>query len=245
MFFDLQDALFDLYAWRKRHRRIVIIVIGISIVIATRTAYLYTLVNLFWIGLILVGLIYLVLRWCYHREKRLISAITGYLIRITKLKRETMEEAYQILPERYDATEIAYQPFGDVNVTFVRDNFSGNSVDIMLPKHQLKALYSSDWKLVVEETVKTIPDEAKEHLRKSFGENPSDWLLKEEEEEALEAYLRYMREHFSFEKHYLLEELDSDVQLSDSPKQFLDKVTGVPAFQLQPIKSYRVIAVLK
>lgn len=247
MFFDLKNALFDLYAWQKR--RMAIIVIGLSIFIVTIAAYLYNLVDNSLTLLILDSLIYLALLiWCYHREKCLISAITDYLIRITKLKRETLEEAYQVITKRYDATEIAYQPFGDINVTFVRDDCSAkNSVDIMLSKRQLKALYSSNWKLlVIEETIKTIPDEVKEHLRKSFGENPSDWLLKEkEEEEALEAYLRYMRDHISFEKHYLLEELDSDVHLSDSSKQFLDKVAGVPAFQLRPIKSYRVITILK
>ena len=157
-----------------------------------------------------------------------------------------MEEAYQIITKRYDVTEITYQPSEVVNITFIRDDHSvENFVDIILPKYQLEALYSSDWKLVIEETVKTIPDEAKKHLRKSFSENPSDWLLRKEEEKAFEAYLGYMRDKIAFEGRHVLEELDSDVHFSDSPKQFLDNVTGVPAYQLQPIKSYRVIAILK
>lgn len=248
MFFDLQNALFDFCIWRKRQRRVVIIVICLSIVIATRAVYLYNN-NLFGISLtlfILVSLLYSVLKWGDYKEKRLTSAITDYLIHISKLKREMMEEAYQIITKRYDVTEITYQSSEVVNITFIRDDHSvENFVDIILPKYQLEALYSFDWKLVIEETVKTIPDEAKKHLRKSFSENPSDWLLRKEEEKAFEAYLGYMRDKIAFEGRHVLEELDSDVHFSDSPKQFLDNVTGVPAYQLQPIKSYRVIAILK
>ena len=101
MFFDLQNALFDFYIWRKRQRRVVIIVICLSIVIATRAVYLYN--NLFGISLtlfILVSLLYSVLKWGDYKEKRLTSAITDYLIHISKLKREMMEEAYQIITKR-------------------------------------------------------------------------------------------------------------------------------------------------